>query len=95
MIKLANPHGSGSWKGLWSNGCSMWEEYPEVAKMCGYKPGQPDNGMFWMQLEHFEKMFRSLGTIRLPKVDTKFCYDICTPDDYESVSDAADGSSRW
>jgi hypothetical protein len=67
MVKLANPHGQGSWSGMWSNGDAMWEEYPEAAKVCGYKAGGEDNGMFWMQLEHFEKMFAELDVFRVPK----------------------------
>jgi hypothetical protein len=33
MIKLANPHGCGEWKGPWCDGDEMWTEHPEVGRM--------------------------------------------------------------
>ncbi len=41
-----------------------------MAKLCGYDPGSvKDDGVFWMQLQSFEKLYDCVMILRLPKIE--------------------------
>jgi hypothetical protein len=41
-----------------------------VAELCGYDPNSDkDDGVFWMQLQSFEKLYDCIMILRLPKIE--------------------------
>eukprot|EP00877_Chromochloris_zofingiensis_P013191 jgi/Chrzof1/8125/UNPLg00170.t1 len=58
LVKLRNPWGTFEWQGNWSDGSSMWQKYPKVAKALDFVP--QNDGSFWMDWRDFTAYFRSL-----------------------------------
>lgn len=74
LIKLRNPWGMGEWKGDWSDGDFLWEDYPEIAQALGHT--DENDGTFWMAFCDFADVFNSVYVCRL--FDTKVWTSIRT-----------------
>lgn len=55
LLKIRNPWGKFEWKGDWSDWSSMWDRYPIAEEVCQVE--QRDDGIFWISLEDFTKIF--------------------------------------
>ena len=53
MLQLRNPWGMKEWTGDFSDGDTIWDEYPEIKRELVGKNGFSNDGVFWMYVFFF------------------------------------------
>jgi hypothetical protein len=74
IVRLRDPWGKGGWKGDWSKGSNLWEDYPDIRRMIAKKP--KIEGSFWMSWDDICTNFNQLFvSVSLPATPTKVLYN--------------------
>jgi len=58
VLRLRNPHGTGKWKGRWSNGSIEWQQSPGVLDELAHQFS--DDGCFCMDWNDFQAIFKDV-----------------------------------
>jgi len=58
LVELRNPHGTGEWKGAFSDESSDWT--PELEAFFNLDEALGENGIFWMPFDKFTQLFRQV-----------------------------------
>ncbi|CAI5439239.1 unnamed protein product [Caenorhabditis angaria] len=71
LLRVRNPWGRGVWNGNWSDN---WEDWPAEMKDDLVMNRQHETGAFWMELEDFRNMFKSVTICKLRSNWSEFRY---------------------
>ena len=56
LVKCLNTWGrDGEWKGDWSDGSSLWNEYPQIKEALNFET--KNDGVFWIDINDFHEAF--------------------------------------
>ena len=60
LLQLRNPWGMKEWTGDFSDGDSIWDDYPEIKRELVGKDGFSNDGVFWMSWYDFVSEFNQV-----------------------------------
>lgn len=69
LVQIRNPWANATeWSGDWSDKSDLWQQYPEVARQCGWTElQQVDDGIYWMSWRDTLQWFNGGGSCVIPK----------------------------